>query len=65
MVLKEDVLKCTTAELGFGLCRFISEVQRPDGQRYSPDSLFYLCLCLQQVRLHSTQPCCFDVAAAG
>ncbi|XP_046874702.1 zinc finger MYM-type protein 4 isoform X3 [Hypomesus transpacificus] len=48
MVLKEDVLKCTTAELGFGLCRFISEVQRPDGQRYSPDSLFYLCLCLQQ-----------------
>ena len=25
MVLKEDVLKCTTAELGFGLCRFISE----------------------------------------
>ncbi|XP_067111849.1 zinc finger MYM-type protein 4 isoform X1 [Osmerus mordax] len=48
MVLKEDVLKCTTAELGFGLCRFISEVQRPNGQRYSPDSLFYLCLGLQQ-----------------
>lgn len=48
MVLKEDVLQCTTAELSYGLCCFISEVKRPNGSPYSPDSLFYLCLGIQQ-----------------
>ncbi|XP_071230733.1 zinc finger MYM-type protein 4-like isoform X3 [Salvelinus alpinus] len=48
MEIKEDVLKCTTAELGYGLCRFICEVQRPNGESYSQDSLFYLCLGIQQ-----------------
>lgn len=49
MEIKEDVLKCTTAELGYGLCRFICEVKRPNGESYSQDSLFYLCLGIQQV----------------
>ncbi|XP_049890849.1 zinc finger MYM-type protein 4 isoform X3 [Epinephelus moara] len=48
MELKEDVLRCTTAELSYGLCCFISEVKRPNGEPYSPDSLFYLCLGIQQ-----------------
>ncbi|XP_018554415.1 zinc finger MYM-type protein 4 isoform X2 [Lates calcarifer] len=48
MELKEDVLKCTTAELSYGLCCFITEVKRPNGEPYSPDSLFYLCLGIQQ-----------------
>lgn len=48
MVLKEDVLQCSTAELSYGLCCFISEVKRPNGRPYSPDSLFYLCLGIQQ-----------------
>ncbi|CAJ1082996.1 zinc finger MYM-type protein 4 isoform X3 [Xyrichtys novacula] len=46
--LKEDVLRSTTAELSYGLCCFIKEVKRPNGERYSPDSLFYLCLGIQQ-----------------
>ncbi|KAL3043474.1 hypothetical protein OYC64_003357 [Pagothenia borchgrevinki] len=46
--LKEDVLSCTTAELSYGLCSFISEVKRPNGEPYSADSLFYLCLGIQQ-----------------
>ncbi|XP_053302211.1 zinc finger MYM-type protein 4 isoform X1 [Pleuronectes platessa] len=46
--LKEDVLRCTTAELSYGLCCFIAEVKRPSGERYSPDSIFYLCLGIQQ-----------------
>nr|XP_040044626.1 zinc finger MYM-type protein 4 isoform X1 [Gasterosteus aculeatus aculeatus] len=46
--LKEDVLRCTTAELSYGLCCFIAEVKRPNGEPYSPDSLFYLCLGIQQ-----------------
>nr|XP_046274089.1 zinc finger MYM-type protein 4-like isoform X2 [Scatophagus argus] len=48
MELKEDVLQCTTAELSYGLCCFINEVKRPNGEPYSPDSLFYLCLGIQQ-----------------
>ncbi|XP_029976246.1 zinc finger MYM-type protein 4 [Salarias fasciatus] len=48
MELKEDILHCTTAELSYGLCCFITEVKRPNGEPYSPDSLFYLCLGLQQ-----------------
>uniref|UniRef100_A0AAZ3S220 TRASH domain-containing protein n=2 Tax=Oncorhynchus tshawytscha TaxID=74940 RepID=A0AAZ3S220_ONCTS len=48
MEIKEDVLKCTTAELGYGLCRFICEVKRPNRESYSQDSLFYLCLGIQQ-----------------
>ena len=50
MELKEDVLQCTTAELSYGLCCFITELKRPNGEPYSPDSLFYLCLGIQQVR---------------
>lgn len=50
MELKEDVLRCTTAELSYGLCCFITEVKRPNGEPYSPDSLFYLCLGIQQAR---------------
>lgn len=48
MELKEDVLQCTTAELSLGLTFFISELKRPNGEPYSPDSLFYLCLGIQQ-----------------
>ncbi|XP_061123864.1 zinc finger MYM-type protein 4 isoform X1 [Syngnathus typhle] len=45
---KEDLLRCTSAELSYGLCRFIAEVKRPSGEQYSADSLFYLCLGIQQ-----------------
>uniref|UniRef100_A0A8C2EUV3 Zinc finger, MYM-type 4 n=1 Tax=Cyprinus carpio TaxID=7962 RepID=A0A8C2EUV3_CYPCA len=48
MTLKEDLLKCCTAELSYGLCKFISEVRRPNGEKYSPDSIFYLCLGIQK-----------------
>ncbi|XP_064180423.1 uncharacterized protein LOC135249061 [Anguilla rostrata] len=45
---REDVLRCSSAELSVGLCRFIEEVRRPNGERYTPDSIFYLCLGIQQ-----------------
>ncbi|KAG7457962.1 hypothetical protein MATL_G00232730 [Megalops atlanticus] len=48
VVLKEDVAQCSTAELSYGLCCFISEVRRPNGEPYTPDSIFYLCLGIQQ-----------------
>ncbi|XP_049890842.1 uncharacterized protein LOC126384039 isoform X1 [Epinephelus moara] len=48
VTLKEDVLCCSSAELSSSLCYFITEVKRHDGEPYSPDSLFYLCLGIQQ-----------------
>ncbi|XP_060760721.1 zinc finger MYM-type protein 4 isoform X2 [Neoarius graeffei] len=48
ITIKEDVLQCSTAELSYGLCKFVSEVRRPNGETYSPDSIYYLCLGIQQ-----------------
>ncbi|XP_028256554.1 zinc finger MYM-type protein 4-like isoform X4 [Parambassis ranga] len=45
--LKEDILCCTTAELSYGLCCFVTELKRPNKEPYTPDSLFYLCLGIQ------------------
>lgn len=46
--LKEDILSCTFSELSLGLCQFIQEVRRPNGEKYDPDSILYLCLGIQQ-----------------
>ncbi|XP_056623010.1 zinc finger MYM-type protein 4 isoform X2 [Triplophysa dalaica] len=51
MVMKEDVLQCSSAELCYGLCRFVKEVRRPNGEVYEPDSVYYLCLGIQQCLL--------------
>lgn len=48
--IKEDILECNSVELSFALARFIQEVRRPNGETYSPDSIFYLCLGIQQVQ---------------
>ncbi|XP_072119178.1 zinc finger MYM-type protein 2 isoform X2 [Mobula birostris] len=45
---KEDLLSCTATELDCGLSKFVKEVRRPNGERYAPDSLYYLCLGIQQ-----------------
>ncbi|EPY79785.1 hypothetical protein CB1_000884012 [Camelus ferus] len=39
--LKEDILSCTFAELSLGLCQFIQEVRRPNGEKYDPDSYMF------------------------
>lgn len=48
--IKEDILACTAAELNYGLAQFVKEITRPNGERYEPDSIYYLCLGIQQVR---------------
>ncbi|XP_023807793.1 zinc finger MYM-type protein 4 isoform X1 [Oryzias latipes] len=45
---KEDILQYDSTELSFALSRFIKELRRPNGDTYSPDSIFYLCLGIQQ-----------------
>lgn len=51
--IKEDILACTAAELNYGLAQFVKEVTRPNGERYEPDSIYYLCLGIQQVGVPS------------
>ncbi|XP_062864108.1 zinc finger MYM-type protein 4 isoform X2 [Trichomycterus rosablanca] len=46
--VKENVLNCSSEELGDALCHFVGEVRRPNGQTYAPDSVYYLCLGIQQ-----------------
>lgn len=50
LTFSKDVHHCSAAELSDGLSCFITEVKRPDGEPYAPDSLFYLCLGIQQAR---------------
>ncbi|MFT7811166.1 zinc finger MYM-type protein 4-like [Arapaima gigas] len=51
--LKQDLLQCSPAELSCGLSLFVSEVRRPSGVPYNPDSIFYLCLGIQQYLLEN------------
>uniref|UniRef100_A0A8C5EWK9 Zinc finger MYM-type containing 2 n=1 Tax=Gopherus evgoodei TaxID=1825980 RepID=A0A8C5EWK9_9SAUR len=46
--LKEDLLSHTVAELNYGLARFVNEIRRPNGENYTPDSIYYLCLGIQE-----------------
>lgn len=48
LTIEEDILRCDSYQLSLALCRFIREVRRPNGESYSPDSTFYLCLGIQQ-----------------
>lgn len=47
--VKGNLLSLSPEELNEGLSQFVKEVCRPNGERYSPDSIFYLCLGIQQV----------------
>ncbi|XP_018430221.1 PREDICTED: zinc finger MYM-type protein 3 [Nanorana parkeri] len=55
MRIKEDILACTAAELNYGLAQFVKEITRPNGERYEPDSIFYLCLGIQQYLLENNR----------
>ncbi|XP_069496342.1 zinc finger MYM-type protein 2 isoform X2 [Ambystoma mexicanum] len=46
--LKEDLLLHTTRDLNFGLADFVNEIRRPNGDAYAPDSIYYLCLGIQE-----------------
>ncbi|TSK28205.1 Zinc finger MYM-type protein 4 [Bagarius yarrelli] len=46
--IKEDLLQCSTTELSYGLSKFVTEVRRPNGENYKSDSIYYLCLGIQQ-----------------
>uniref|UniRef100_A0A674D4F9 Zinc finger MYM-type containing 2 n=1 Tax=Salmo trutta TaxID=8032 RepID=A0A674D4F9_SALTR len=43
-----NLLSLKASELSLALSRFVREVRRPNGERYAPDSILYLCLGIQQ-----------------
>ncbi|RVE58223.1 hypothetical protein OJAV_G00206990 [Oryzias javanicus] len=45
---KGNLLTLSSEELNAALSKFVKEVCRPNGERYSPDSILYLCLGIQQ-----------------
>ncbi|XP_068602723.1 zinc finger MYM-type protein 2 [Brachionichthys hirsutus] len=49
---KSNLLSLSPEELDASLSRFVREVCRPGGERYSADSVLYLCLGIQQ-HLHT------------
>nr|XP_043870739.1 zinc finger MYM-type protein 2 [Solea senegalensis] len=49
---KSNLLSLSSDELNAALSRFVREVCRPGGERYSADSILYLCLGIQQ-HLHA------------
>uniref|UniRef100_A0A674HQ79 Zinc finger MYM-type containing 2 n=1 Tax=Taeniopygia guttata TaxID=59729 RepID=A0A674HQ79_TAEGU len=53
--LKEDLLSHTSAELNYGLTHFVNEIRRPNGENYAPDSIYYLCLGIQEYLYRSNR----------
>ncbi|XP_028291580.1 zinc finger MYM-type protein 2 isoform X2 [Gouania willdenowi] len=49
---KSNLVSMSSEELNAALSCFVKEVCRPSGERYSPDSILYLCLGIQQ-HLHA------------
>ncbi|KAI4454153.1 zinc finger mym-type protein [Holotrichia oblita] len=45
---KSDLLQLTSDELNYSLCLFVKEVRKPNGAEYAPDTIYYLCLGIQQ-----------------
>ncbi|KAG7484204.1 hypothetical protein MATL_G00046790 [Megalops atlanticus] len=53
--IREDILSCTAAELNYGLAQFVKEIASPSGEGYEPDSVYYLCLGIQQYLLENNR----------
>lgn len=47
-IFKLDLLQLTASELNYCLCLFLKEVRKPNGSEYAPDTIYYLCLGIQQ-----------------
>ncbi|CAF0735392.1 unnamed protein product [Didymodactylos carnosus] len=46
-LFKSDPLKYRADELNRALSLFVKEARRLSGEEYAPDSIYYLCLCIQ------------------
>lgn len=44
----KNILDLTSDELSTCLAAFVVEIRKPNGHEYFPDTVFYLCLCIQK-----------------
>lgn len=56
-------MSLSAADLSKALSQFVREVRRPNGERYAPDSILYLCLSIQKVCVTASATCGFHVIA--
>ncbi|OWF50942.1 Zinc finger MYM-type protein 3 [Mizuhopecten yessoensis] len=54
-LFKTDMMGCSADELNYSLCLFVKEVRKPNGDEYAPDSIYYLCLGIQQYLFESSR----------
>ncbi|CAI6363134.1 unnamed protein product [Macrosiphum euphorbiae] len=47
-IFKLDLLQLTANELNYCLCLFVKDIRKPNGSEYEPDTIYYLCLGVQQ-----------------
>lgn len=47
-IFKLDLLQLTASELNYSLCLFVKEFRKLNGSEYAPDTIYYLCLGIQQ-----------------
>lgn len=47
-LFKPEILQLTADELNLSLSLFVKEVRKPNGAEYAPDTIYYLCLGIQQ-----------------
>ncbi|KAF7993472.1 hypothetical protein HCN44_010067 [Aphidius gifuensis] len=47
-LFKTELLQLTADELNYTLSLFVKEVRKPNGAEYAPDTIYYLCLGIQQ-----------------
>jgi hypothetical protein len=63
-LFKSEILQCGAEELSMALSHFVRELRKPTGEKYSPDSIYYLCLgkwkfCFAEHQVTLTMyPCC-------
>lgn len=43
-LFSEDLLTMNCEELNYGLCLFLKDLRKPNGELYQPDTVFYMLL---------------------
>ncbi|KAG1651940.1 Zinc finger MYM-type protein 3 [Nymphon striatum] len=55
-LFKTNILQLSADELNYSLCLFMKEVRNPSGGEYDADSIYYLCLGIQQYLFLNNRP---------
>ncbi|KAK3882013.1 hypothetical protein Pcinc_013583 [Petrolisthes cinctipes] len=57
-LFSEDIMTMNCEELNYGLCLFLKDLRKPNGEMYQPDTVFYMLLGIQQHLFDSSRTDC-------